>query len=124
MLDRDFFVRYYDTYASEDADALGAFYADDVRLTSGQGVIQGKEQLLGTYRAITSLFHDRMTPDSILVDGDRAAIEITDRFEAKQAVPEFLGRSFAKGETFTMRICGVYRVGNGKIREVTIYSLG
>ena len=123
MLDRNFFVRYYDAYASEDAAALGAFYAEDVRLTSSQGVIEGKEQLLGTYRFITSLFHDRMTPDTIIVDGDRAAIEITDRFEAKQAVPDFLGRSFAKGEAFTMRICGVYRVQGGTIREITIYSL-
>src|SRR5208282_2279418 len=78
MLDRNFFVRYYDAYASEDADALGAFYADDVTLTSSQGVIRGKDELLGTYRYITSLFHDRMTPDTIIVDGDRAAIEITD----------------------------------------------
>jgi ketosteroid isomerase-like protein len=124
MLDRNFFVRYYETYASEDAAALGAFYAEDVKLISSQGVIQGREQLLGTYRTIISLFRDRMTPDSILIDGDQAAIEITDRFEAKQAVPEFLGRSFAKGEAFTMRICGVYRVQDGKIRQVTIYSLG
>ncbi len=124
MLDRNFFVRYYETYAAEDAAALGAFYAEDVKLTSGQGVIQGREQLLGTYRSIISLFHDRMTPETILIDGDRAAIEITDRFEAKQAVPEFLGRPFAKGEVFIMRICGLYRVQDGKIREITIYSLG
>ena len=124
MLDRNFFIRYYETYASEDADALGAFYADDVKLTSGQGVIRGSEQLLGTYRTIISLFRDRMTPDSILIDGDRAAIEITDRFEAKEPVPEFLGRSFAKGEVLTMRICGLYRVQGGKIREITIYALG
>lgn len=124
MLDRNFFVRYYDAYASEDSDALGAFYADDVTLTSSQGVIRGKDELLGTYRYITSLFHDRMTPDTIIVDGDRAAIEITDRFEAKEAVPSFLGRAFAKGEVFTMKICGIYRVENGKIRQVTIYSGG
>ncbi|HLG88181.1 MAG TPA: nuclear transport factor 2 family protein [Alphaproteobacteria bacterium] len=124
MLDRNFFLRYYETYASEDAAALGAFYAEDVKLISGQGVIQGRDQLLETYRSITSLFRDRMTPDSILIDGDRAAVEITDRFEAKQAVPEFLGRPFAKGEAFTMRICGLYRVQDGKIREIAIYSLG
>ena len=124
MLDKSFFVRYYETYASENAPALGAFYADDVTLTSSQGVIRGKDELLGTYRYITSLFQDRMTPDDIIIDGDRAAIEITDRFEAKQAVPDFLGRAFAKGEVFTMKICGIYRVENGKIRQVTIYSGG
>ena len=122
MLDRSFFARYYETYASEDAAALGAFYADDVTLTSSQGVIRGKEALLDTYRYITSLFHDKMTPDAIFIDGDRAAIEITDRFEAKSDVENFLGRSFAKGDAFTMKICGVYRVEGGKIRQVTIYS--
>ncbi len=124
MVDRNFFVRYYETYASENADALGQFYADDVTLTSAQGVIEGKEALLGTYRYITAQFFDKMTPDTIIVDGDMAAIEITDRFEAKADVPDFLGRAFKKGETFTMKICGVYRVEGGKIRKATIYSGG
>ena len=124
MLDRGFFVRYYETYASEDAAALGAFYADDVTLTSSQGVIKGREELLGTYRYITSLFHDKMTPENIIIDGDQAAIEITDRFEAKADVENFLGRSFTKGDSFTMKICGVYRVESGKIRQVTIYAGG
>jgi len=122
MLDKNFFVRYYEAYASEDPAALGAFYADDVTLSSSQGVIQGREALLGTYRYITAMFIDRMTPDTIILDGDRAAIEITDRFEAKTDVESFLGRPFRKGEVFTMKICGVYRVENGKIRQITIYS--
>ena len=122
MVDREFFVRYYETYASEDAAALGRFYADDVTLTSSQGVIEGKEALLGTYAYIISLFHDLMTPDNIILQGDQAAIEITDRFEAKTAVESFLGRAFAKGETFSMKICGIYKVETGKIRQVTIYA--
>lgn len=124
MLDRNFFVRYYEAYASEDAASLGQFYADDVTLTSSQGVIKGKQELLGTYHYITSLFHDKMTPDNIIIEGDQAAIEITDRFEAKSDVESFLGRSFAKGESLTMKICGIYRVEDEKIRQVTIYAGG
>jgi len=122
MVDKNFFVRYYEAYASEDADALGQFYADDVTLTSSQGVIEGKAALLGTYRFITAQFVDRMTPDTIIVDGDTAAVEITDRFQAKTDVDDFLGRAFKKGESFTMKICGVYRVEGGKIKNVSIYS--
>jgi len=124
MLDHDFFVRYYDAYASEDPERLGQFYADDVTLLSAEGLIRGKGSLLDTYRYIVARFRDVMTPDTIIVDGDRAAIEITDRFEAKQGVPKFLGRSFAKGEVLTLKICCIYRVENGKIYEIRIYSGG
>lgn len=124
MLEKDFFIRYYQAYASENPDALGEFYADDVTLTSSQGVVNGKQAMLDTYKYITSLFVDRMTPDQIIIDGERAAIEITDRFTAKVDVASFLGRAFVEGEQFELKICGIYRVVDGKISTIRIYAGG
>jgi hypothetical protein len=115
---------YYEAYNSEDESRLGAFLADDVVLVSAQGEQRGKEAYLATYRFITANFKDQMTPDEITVDGDRASVKITDRFEAKHEVPDFLGRSFAKGDGFTLKLTGTYKVAGGKIATIDIAILG
>ena len=118
----DFLRSYYATYNRVDPEALARFYADDVVLTSAQGEVRGREALVGTYRYITGQFSDQMTPEAIFVDGDRAAVEITDRFTALADVPEFLGRPWKKGENYTLRLCAVYTVQNGKITQIFIYT--
>ncbi|MBB3048575.1 limonene-1,2-epoxide hydrolase [Litorivivens lipolytica] len=121
-LDRSFFESYYATYNSEAPEALAAFYADDVLFTSAQGTSTGKEAILQTYGWLISQFEDRMTPDSILIDGNRAAIEITDVFTARADVADFMGVSLKKGEQLTLKLCGIYTVENQKITEATIYA--
>ena len=53
---------------------------------------------------------------------DQAAIEIHDRFEAKQNVDDFLGQKFSKGDSFELNLCGVYKLEGNKIKEITIYQ--
>jgi hypothetical protein len=115
---------YYDAYNSESESRLGVFLADDVVLVSAQGEQRGKEAYLTTYRFIVANFIDRMTPDEIKVTGDTASVKITDRFEAKRDVPDFLGRSFAKGDGFMLKLNGTYRVADDKIAAIDIAILG
>ncbi len=120
-MNRDFFQRYYQTYNSESPEALAEFYHDDVTLVSAEGEQQGREALLDTYRYITERFRDRMTAERILIDGDVAAVEILDEFEAKCEVEDFLGSSFQQGDCFSLKLCAVYTVEQGKIRRAVIY---
>lgn len=120
-MNKEYFEAYYRTYNSGDAQALGEFYADDVVLVSGQGEVKGREAMLQTYHYITSQLRDQMTPTRIFIDGDRAAVEITDVFTAKTDIADFLGVALKQGESFTIKICGVYRVENGKLKQITIY---
>lgn len=121
-MNREFFERYYQTYNSEDPDALRTFYANDVVLLSAQGEQRGVDAIVDTYRYLIANFEDRMTPDSILIDGDRAAIEITDVFTARHDVKDFMGTSLKAGEKLTLKLCGIYQVENQKITHVTIYG--
>ena len=115
---------YYDAYNSEDPSRLGALLADDVLLVSSQGEQRGRDAYLATYRAIIADFTDRMTPDEIAIDGDTATVKITDRFTARHDVPDFLGRSFAKGDGFTLKLTGTYGIRNGKIATINVAILG
>ncbi|WP_372797922.1 nuclear transport factor 2 family protein [Litorivivens sp.] len=121
-LSTDFFVRYYQAYNSEDPAALTLFYSPDVIFTTAQGEQRGVEAILNTYGYLIGQFEDRMTPDSILVDGNRAAVEITDVFTARQDVADFMGMSLKKGESLTLKLCALYTVSNNKITHATIYT--
>jgi ketosteroid isomerase-like protein len=123
-MDEAFMRGYYEAYNSEDEARLGAFLADDVVLVSAQGEQHGKDAYLATYRAIITDFTDRMTPDEIAAAGDTATVKITDRFTARHDVADFLGRPFVKGDGFTLKLEGTYRVRDGKIARIDIAMLG
>lgn len=119
-----FFRGYYEAYNSADETKLAPFLADDVVLTSAQGVQRGKDAYLATYRQIIAAFSDQMTPEEITVSGNTAVVRITDRFVALSDVPDFLGQSFAKGQGFTLKLLGRYEVADGKIAKVDIQITG
>ena len=121
-MDKTFFESYYKTYNSEDPKSLSEFYHEDVVIRSAQGEQTGKESLLNTYQYIISMLKDRMTPENIIIEGDQAAIEIHDRFEAKKDIDDFLGQKFSKGDALDLNLCGVYTVEGNKIKKITIYQ--
>jgi len=121
-MDEKFFESYYEIYNREDPEALSEFYHEDVVIRSSQMEQTGKEAMLGMYRYIISILKDQMTPKNIIVQGDQAAIEIYDRFEAKKDIDDFLGQKFSKGDTLELNLCGIYKVEGNKIKEITIYQ--
>jgi hypothetical protein len=123
-MNESFFRGYYEAYNSGDEAKLGAFLADDVLLVSAQGEQRGKNAYLATYRQILAVFSDQMTPEEIVVDGYTATVKITDRFIAKTDVPDFLGRSFAKGAGFTLKLLGTYEVQGGQIAKIEVQIVG
>ena len=52
--------------------------------------------------------------------GATATVEITDRFTAKQAVPEFLGRAFVPGDEMELRLRGSYELRDGALWRIAI----
>lgn len=111
---------YYQTYNSEDPEALARFYAPDVVFESAQGITHGVEPILESYRYLIGLFHDQMTADVIEISEDTAVVAITDRFEAKQVVADFFGQSFAVGDTLVLQLRGIYQMRGGQFCHIRI----
>ena len=122
-MDKAFIERYYRTYTSEDAEALRAFYADDVVMVSAAGETRGPEAILETYRYLISVFHDQMTPDKIEISGDIAVVDITDSFEANTEVEDFLGQQFKAGDSMTLKLRGTYLVVDKQFQHISIEFL-
>ena len=117
-----FFQDYYRCYNSENPAALRQFYHTDVELLSSQGIAKGADAVIATYEQLIAMFEDRMTPENIIIDGDFAAVEITDSFTAKIDIEDFLGHALKQGDKLTLNLCAVYQVKNDKIISASIYA--
>ncbi len=116
---------YYQTYNTENVDSLASYYHPEVELTSEAGVMKGAEAVLATYRQIIGIFHDKMTPTSIHIDGQIAIVAIIDRFTAKVDVEDFLGMQVAAGESFELKLRGTYEADSDNLfRTIVIERLG
>jgi hypothetical protein len=86
--------------------------------------MKGPEAILQTYGWLTANFRDQMSADRIATSGATATVWITDRFTARQDVPDFLGASFRKGEERVLKLKGTYELQDGAFRRITIEALG
>ena len=121
VMNNEHMQSYYHTYNAEDAEALAAFYHDDVELTSAAGVLSGRDEVLATYRHILALFDDKMTPLNIQVEGDTAVVQILDRLTAKTDVDDFLGMKVAAGECVELHLKGTYVADEtGRFKQISI----
>ena len=111
---------YYQTYNSEDPEALRQFYCDDVVLTSVEGTMHGADSILAVYRGLISQFYDQMIPESIEIDGNTAVVGITDKFTAKTAIDDFMGMALAEGDSFELKLKGTYTAVSGKFQNIVI----
>jgi ketosteroid isomerase-like protein len=123
IMDKSFIESYYATYNEENPDALRKFYADDVILASAMGELHGPDAILATYTGLTSQCHDKMTPLTIDIDGNRAIVAIRDVFTAKHDLADFMGQPLKKGESFQLNLRGTYTEADGKFTRILIESL-
>ena len=114
---------YYTAYNALDPDTLGQLLAPDVELVSAMGTQRGRDAYLATYRTMTSLFTDIMTPETIAADGDTVTVTIHDSLTAKTDIADFMGQSLKGGEELIMRLQGRYTVSDGQIRRIEITPL-
>jgi len=113
---------YKDFNATNSGDVLSAYYSDDVVFEYQGEAVSGKEAVIKNLDEAWQAVKETLTPLNIVVDGDRAAVEVDDRIEARIDLPEFLGRSFKAGESINAKFSIFYDIRDGKICHIRIYS--
>ena len=114
---------YYAAYNALDADGLAGLLAPDVELVSAMGTQIGRDAYLETYRTMTGLFIDVMTPEQIAVNGDTVTVTIHDSLTAKADIADFMGQSLKAGEELVLHLQGQYTFRNGRITRIAITPL-
>ena len=111
---------YYDAYNALDTERLTGLLAPDVELVSAMGIQSGRTAYLETYRYMTGLFTDIMTPERIEVDGETVLVAIHDSLTAKADIGDFMGQSLKAGDELILQLRGRYTISDGMIRKIEI----
>lgn len=114
---------YYTCYNQGNAESLADFYAEDVVLTSPNGVVEGREALLATYGQMQRDFIDLMVIERMMVSGPVVLAEVRNTLTAKHDVPDFFGQSVAADEQVRLDLSAVYEWRDGRIVKVTLHFL-
>jgi ketosteroid isomerase-like protein len=121
-MDREKMEAYYRTFNSGDHEALAEFYSDDVIFEYRDVKLEGRRAVISYFAELQKGFAEKIHPRSILVDGNKVAVEMEDTFTAKVDLPGFLGKSLKQGESITARFSGFYDTHDNKICRVRLYS--
>ena len=113
---------YYRAFNSGGLEALSDYYAEDIVFEYRDVRLEGREAVMNHFAELQQAFTEKIHPKSILVDGNRVAVETEDTFTAKIDLPDFLGQSLKQGESVTARYGCFYDFRGDKIRHVRLYS--
>ena len=113
---------YKDFNASNSGKVLSAYYSDDVIFEFQDAKVNGLSAVIGYLDQAWQAVRETLTPLNIIVDGDRAAVEVDDKMEARVDLPEFLGRALKAGESIRAKFSIFYDIRDGKICHIRIYS--
>jgi len=112
---------YYKCYNRRDHGSLSDFYADDAIFEFQDVKLSGKEMIANSFAQIQEILsRDILKPLSILIEGEKVAVELENEIEAKGDF-EFLGSSLKAGESLTARVAAFYDSRDDKICHVRIY---
>ena len=113
---------YKDFNASNSGEVISAYYSDDVIFEYQGEKVVGITNVINYLDGAWQAVKETLTPLNIVVDGNKAAVEVDDRIEAKIDLPDFLGRSFKTGDSINAKFSLFYDFREGKICHIRIYS--
>ncbi len=121
-MDRERMEAYYRAFNSGDHKQLKEYYSEDVVFEYRDVKLEGREVVLDYFAGLQQGFTEKIHPLSILVDGNKVAVEVEDTFTAKVDLPDFLGSPLRQGASVTARYGGFYDTRENKICHIRLYS--
>jgi hypothetical protein len=121
-MDKERMEAYYRAFNRGNHESLIDFYAEDIVFEYQNTRLEGRKALLEHFAGLQQGFTEKMRPVSILVDGNRIAVEVEDTFTAKVDLPDFLGQSLKQGESVTAKFGCFYDTRDQQISHIRLYS--
>lgn len=110
------FAQYVQAFnASDDAELVNRFFADDVVVSNGVHTLRGARELLNFLEGAHEGIRSFMRPKIVLGDDNHVFAEIDMEFHAKKDMPDFAFGALKKGEFTTVRYFALYDLRDGKI---------
>ncbi|ODU83276.1 MAG: hypothetical protein ABT10_06540 [Novosphingobium sp. SCN 63-17] len=107
-----------------DEVAYGRFYAPDVELRNGTGIIlRGAEAIVAYYRKAREDFHRMMTLRAALGGDGAIAAALASVFTARRDGVELSGRTMQAGDTYAIESMALYQMQDGLFRRIEAVTL-
>jgi hypothetical protein len=116
---------YIDLYNQANFErAVGSYFTQDAEFWNTRIALRGAREIIDWLVASHSGYAEKVTPTSLIVESDGAAIELGQEFRANADISHFFIRPLKKGELLRTRgICWFFRLRNDKICAAKEYRL-
>ena len=118
-MDRDDVIGYIDLYSNERfEEAINSYFTQDASFWNTRIALRGTQKIIDWLIASHLGYSEKLTPVSLIVEPEGAAIELEQEFYAKEDMSHFFIRPMKKGEVLRTRGVSWFL----KFREGKIYS--
>ena len=107
-----------------DEDAYARFYAPDVELRIGTGLLlRSAEAIKAFYRQAREDFHRVMRLRAVLAGDGAIAAALASVFTARRDGVELSGRTMQAGDTYAIESMALYQIQNGLFHRIEAVTL-
>ncbi len=118
-MNRDDVIGYIDLYSNEKfEEAVNSYFTKDAYFWNTRIALRGTQKIIDWLIASHLGYREKLTPVSLIVEPEGAAIELEQEFYAKEDMSHFFIRPMKKGEVLKTRGVSWFL----KFREGKIYS--
>lgn len=124
-MNRDDVTRYIDLYSNgQFEEAVNSYFTKDAYFWNTRIALRGTQKIIDWLIASHLGYSEKLTPVSMIVEPDRAAIELDQEFYANEDISHFFIRPMKKGEVLKTRgISWFLQFREGKISSSKEYRL-
>ena len=124
MKKSDMLARYVEAFNQGDTATYGAFYAPDVTLRNGCGmVLSGPAEILDFYSNLRSSVSRIMRIQAIIGGQDCIVASLASCFTALQSNIDFSGDILAKGDRVEIESMALYELENNKFARINATTI-
>jgi hypothetical protein len=120
---REDFDDYVRRFNAEDPSGFERYLAPDVTVQNGRLHYQGVQGMIDHYAKIWGKFRETLHVKHFVADGDGIAVHLWTHFDVLADDPASLFGSVRAGESFDYDGVVLYRVADGKIRDIKVSYL-
>ena len=90
---REMIEKYYESYSNGDFETVAKHYSDDI-IFEYQGVtLRDQKAVFDWFGELLKDIKEEFKAVNIIIEGDKIAVELEDRIEAKTDIPNLLNKS-------------------------------
>jgi ketosteroid isomerase-like protein len=121
-VDREYWREYFETYnAKRYDDLVNNFYAEDPTFQNPKYKLEGRRDLAEFFKQHHVDVKETLTPITVVITPEVAALELDAVFSAEKDVPDFYVHPISRGVPVNMGMSAFYHLRDDRIVHARVY---